>query len=269
MTQNQILQPIIKEGDVFDLSKLVLTQKFTEPPNRYSAAGLIKKMEELGIGRPSTYASIISTLVDRAYVEQGASNMKPTLLGKQVAKILTDNFDEATSSAMTAQMEDNLDQISRGESNYEKVLNDFWWGFKSEVESKSIVLKDNSAQYRAVETDLKCPTCDSAMALRLGRFGEYYQCAEVHEHQFIKNFREYEAALAESKIKYHDQTIGKNCEVCGVPMIVRVSKGGLKPYIACPEYRVGNKHTITNIEFDENDPNAKIGKKPRRFFKKK
>ena len=269
MPQNVSVQPIIEEGDIFDLTQLILTQKFTEPPNRYSAAGLIKKLEELGIGRPSTYANIISTLGDRKYVESVTGSMKPTLLGMQVARLLTDNFDESTSSHLTAEMEENLDKISRGESDYETVLNDFWWEFKNEVETKSENLKEDKSKYRSIETDVKCPTCDSQMELKIGRFGEYFQCVVTHEHQFPKNFKEYEAALKDALVKYQDQTSGKVCVVCGQGLIVRVSKASLKPYIACKEYRVGNKHTITNIDFPEGDPNASKGKRVSKFPLKK
>lgn len=254
----------LQEGQKLDLMGLILKQKFTQPPGRYSAASLVRKMEELGIGRPSTYASIISTLQDRQYVD-GGNSMKPTTLGRQVNMILKENFEEVTSSEMTATMEDNLDKISMGEAGYEKVLGDFWYRFKDEVETKSKKLSLEKEKYRSLETDVRCPTCDSEMELKSGRFGEYFQCKTHHEHQFPKNFREYAIALEQARIQYQSEAIGKKCEVCGQDLIVRVSKSSLKPYIACPEYRVGNKHTVVSI--GGQSKSKPTGKK--RFIKKR
>lgn len=256
----------IKKGDVFDLREIILTQKFTEPPSRYSEAGLIKKLEEIGLGRPSTYASIISTLYDRGYLENSKGSMKPSTLGMQVAKLLGENFDRYTSQELTSQMEKDLDEIADGKMTYLDTLNQFWWDFNKEVDDTTITLKQNSTNYRSIESDVECPTCSSKTELKLGRFGEYYQCLVEQKHQFPKNFREYAVALLENTAKYENQTEGKKCTECDKDMIVRVAKSSLKPYIACPEYRVGNKHTITNIV----DPENKIltQKSPRTFGKK-
>ncbi len=237
------------EGEKQYLKNLLYTQKFTKPPARYSAASLIKKMEELGIGRPSTYASIISTLQDRLYVENQQNVLHPLALGLKIDDLLSENFTEVTSSDMTAKMEENLDGISRGEKGYEEVLNDFWQNFKAEVESKVGQITQKRSQYTSMDTDVKCPVDGSGMELKLGRFGDYYQCSEHKEHQFPKNFREYEVALKEAQAKYADQVKGKKCEVCAKDLIVRVSKSTLNPYIACPEYQVGNKHTVLSVSF--------------------
>jgi DNA topoisomerase I len=243
----------IKQGQILNLQHLILEQSFTKPPNRYSQASLVKKMEELGIGRPSTFASIISTLQDREYVENlsasGSNQMKPTTLGRKIYELLKDNFKEITSSDMTAQMEENLDKISLGEEKYEEMLSDFWWDFKKEVESKSALISDNRDKYKSSASDVICPTCGGSTELKLGRYGEYFQCQAHKEHQFPKNFREYEKALVESKVQFASQAVGKKCEVCGKDLIVRVSKSSLNPYIACPDYQVGNKHTVTAVNF--------------------
>jgi DNA topoisomerase I len=241
----------LKVGDQLDLSKLIYTQKFTQPPSRYSAASLIKKLEEQGIGRPSTYATIISTLQDRGYVEGKGNSMKPTTLGMKVSKLLKENFTDVTGSTMTAEMEDNLDKIAGGDKTYIDVLKSFWGEFKEEIETKTPGLKENRTKYKTSETDILCPKCGSQMELKIGRFGEYYQCLAFREHQFPKNFREYEKALAEAQAKYTHQAEGKKCEVCGKDLIVRASKSSLKPYIACPEYKVGNKHTVMNIDLKD------------------
>lgn len=240
-------------NQVVYLGNMVYTQHFTKPPSRYSQASLVKKLEELGIGRPSTFASIISTLQDREYVESkavtGTNQMIPTSLGRKIYELLKENFSKVTSSELTAQMEDNLDRISRGEEDYEKMLDDFWWEFKKDVESKSANINENKDKYKTSATDELCPECGSAMELKIGRFGEYFQCQNVKEHQFPKNYKEYNVAIEEARVKYAPQADGKKCEECGKPMIVRVSKSSLNPYIACPEYKVGNKHTVTAVNF--------------------
>ena len=237
------------KGQKLFLQEIYYIQKFTKPPNRYSPASLIKKLEELGIGRPSTYATIISTLQDREYVNMEKNSMHPTSLGLKINDLLTDNFELVTSAKLTARMEDNLDEISHGKKEYQEVLGDFWKDFKQTVEEKSGLISKDKNKYKSSSTDIPCPTCGSEMELKIGRFGEYYQCLKHKEHIFAKNFREYEAALKVAKEKYASQAEGKTCEVCGKPLIVRVSKSSLKPYISCPDYKVGNKHTVLPINF--------------------
>lgn len=239
----------LEVGQVLFLQELLYLQKFTSPPSRYSPASLIKKLEELGIGRPSTYASIISTLQDREYVENKQNVMYPSTLGMKINDLLTDNFAEITGSAMTAQMEDNLDQISRGEKEYKQVLSEFWWPFKKEVEEKSGIINENKEKYKSTETDVLDPKHGDLMVLKIGRFGEYFQNPNHPESIYPKNFREYEVAINEARVTYADQTKGKKCEICKKDLIVRVSKASLKPYIACPDYKVGNKHTVMAVNF--------------------
>ena len=239
----------LQEGASIYLQELFYHQKFTKPPARYSAASLIKKLEELGIGRPSTYASIISTLQDRGYVESASKSMEPTTLGLTIAKLLSENFERITDQRFTANMEDNLDGISKGEQTYEEVLSKFWDSFASEVETKLVDLKGKREDYTSTSTDEKCPKCGGEMKERIGRFGQYYQCQQDKSHMFALNYKEYEATLQESLVLFGPQTEGKTCEVCEKGLIVRVSKNTLNPYIACPTYKVGNKHTVTNVHY--------------------
>jgi DNA topoisomerase I len=252
LTPERILKKIditVKVGEQITLEQVVYDQHFTSPPSRYSAASLVKKLEELGIGRPSTYASIISTLQDREYVETGTSSMKPSTLGLKIEEILTQNFARITGSELTSKMEEELDEISRGEKDYIEVLKEFWYPFKEEVDSKSKDIIANKEQYRSSQSDVACPTCEGKMELKIGRFGEYFQCETFPEHKFQKNFREYEAALIEAHKNFDSQAEGRECEECHKPLIIRVSKASLNTYIACPDYQVGNKHTVTSINF--------------------
>ena len=252
---------LLKEGQSLFLENILAFQKNTRPPSRYSPASLIKHLEEAGIGRPSTYATIISTLQDREYVVIENNSMKPTPLGRKIDKLLFENFKEVTSSELTAEMEDSLDDISNGEKQYAQVLSDFWFPFKKEVEEKSAVIKEQKDDYRSSQTDVACPTCNSEMTLKIGRFGEYFQCKEHAEHQFPKNFREYAIALDEAREKYNSQLNGRVCAVCSKPLIIRVSKASLKTYIACPDYQVGNNHTVLPISLGECPRCALAGRK--------
>jgi DNA topoisomerase I len=238
------------KGASTSLNQLNQFQKFTTPPSRYSQASLIKELEELGIGRPSTYASIIATIQDREYVEKGAS-MKPTPLGMKIAELLDSLLPNLTSSTLTADMEDRLDQIANGKAEYIATLNHFWLPLKAKVDGEMKDVINIRQQFSTMETDEKCPTCNSDMELKIGRFGDYLQCKEVKEHRFAKNYKEYNLALAEATNLYNEQTKGKKCEVCGKDLIVRVSKSTLNPYIACPDYTVGNKHSITSVNFGD------------------
>lgn len=240
---------VFKLNSTFDLEQLFAIQSFTEPPSRYSPASLVKKLEELGIGRPSTYASIISTLQDRRYVEEGKGSMQPTNLGMRVNDLLTDNFMDVTGSDLTARMEDDLDHIASGDKQYLEVVSPFWNNLKTEVESKFGDIKSKSQEYRTTETDQKCFICGAEMTQKLGRFGEYYQCSEHKEHLFPLNYLAHKAALEEAQIKFKAQLNGKTCTECQKPLVVRVSKAALKPYIACAEYKVGNKHSVMDISF--------------------
>ncbi|GAB4146328.1 MAG: type I DNA topoisomerase [Patescibacteria group bacterium] len=252
----------IAKDQKIHLADLLFHQSFTKPPSRYSQASLIKKLEELGIGRPSTFATIISTLQERQYVEVGnGSQMKPTTLGRKINQLLKENFSEVTSSELTAEMEEELDKISRGETEYRQMLGDFWWDFKKNVESKSAVITENRDAYKTSQSDVKCPTCNGSMELKLGRFGEYFQCVEHKEHQFPKNFKEYEETLVKARTDYASQAEGKKCTECGKDLIVRVSKSSLNPYIACPDYQVGNKHTVMPINYGPCPKCAEEGRK--------
>jgi DNA topoisomerase I len=250
-----------KKDETLFLQEVFYFQKFTKPPSRFSPASLIKKLEDLGVGRPSTYASIISTLQDREYVETKQNVMYPSSLGMKINDLLTENFSLVTSPELTAKMEEQLDEVSRGEKDYKAVLNDFWWGFKQDVETKSGIITQDKNKYKSSSTDVKCPTCQSEMELRIGRFGEYYQCLTHKEHIFAKNFREYEVALKEAREKFADQVKGKACDLCGKDLIVRVSKSSLKPYLACAEYKVGNKHTVMPVNFGPCPKCAEEGRK--------
>ena len=171
-SKESILPPL-KQGDSVDLSEIRLEQHFTEPPPRYSEATLVKTLEEYGIGRPSTYASIITTLLDREYVELESRRFHPTDVGRVVARFLTQHFTQYVDYDFTAQLEDSLDQISRGEIEWLPLMQDFWHTFKNLVDDKmETVSRDEAIQARQLGTDEKS---GKPITVRMGRYGPFVQ----------------------------------------------------------------------------------------------
>jgi DNA topoisomerase-1 len=171
-TRENILPPL-KEGDRVDLKEIRLEQHFTEPPPRYSEATLVKTLEEYGIGRPSTYASIITTLLDREYVELENKRFHPTDVGRVVAKFLIQHFSRYVDYDFTAKLEDTLDEISRGESDWLPLMQDFWTRFKSLIDEKmESVSRDEAIQSRQLGTDEKS---GKPITVRMGRYGPFVQ----------------------------------------------------------------------------------------------
>ena len=171
-TKENILPPL-KQGDSVDLKQIRLEQHFTEPPPRYSEATLVKTLEEYGIGRPSTYASIITTLVDREYVELENKRFHPTDVGRVVARFLIQHFSRYVDYDFTAQLEDTLDEISRGEKEWLPLMQEFWSTFKSLVDEKmETVSRDEAIQSRQLGTDEKS---GKPISVRMGRYGPFVQ----------------------------------------------------------------------------------------------
>jgi DNA topoisomerase-1 len=167
------LLPPMQEGDQVDLQEIRLEQHFTEPPPRFSEASLVKTLEEYGIGRPSTYASIITTLVDREYVELESKRFHPTDVGRVVARFLTQHFPKYVDYDFTADLEDSLDQISRGEKEWLPLMEEFWTTFKAQVDDKmENVSRDEAIQARQLGTDEKT---GKPISVRMGRYGPFVQ----------------------------------------------------------------------------------------------
>jgi len=167
--------PEVKAGEKLKLLNLIKEEKFTEPPNRYSEAGLIKELEARDIGRPSTYASIIKTLEDREYVRKENKTLFPTDVGEVVSDFLEKYFMSYISDSFTAEMEDELDEISRGEREYEKTLKDFYGPFSKDVKAKEKLEK--ATNLGDAPENIKCPKCDDKMIIKLSRGGKFYSCA--------------------------------------------------------------------------------------------
>lgn len=166
--------PALTIGEALSLVSLEDIAKQTEPPNRYSEAGLIKELEARGIGRPSTYASIMKTIEDRGYVEKVGRSLKPTDTGEVVSSFLEQNFMEYISDTFTADMEDKLDDVANGDLKYKKLLTDFYKPFLKEVKEKQKL--DKATTLEKADPKFKCPKCGSSMIVKLGRGGKFLSC---------------------------------------------------------------------------------------------
>ncbi len=171
--QKENILPPLQKGDQVTLKEIRLEQHFTEPPPRFSEASLVKTLEEYGIGRPSTYASIITTLLDRDYVELESKRFHPTDVGRVVNKFLTQHFTRYVDYDFTANLEDTLDEISRGESEWLPLMQSFWTSFKDLVDDKmESVSRDEALQSRELGTD---PATGKPVSVRMGRYGPFVQ----------------------------------------------------------------------------------------------
>ena len=220
--------PEVKKDEKLKLLELISEEKFTEPPNRYSEAGLVKELEARGIGRPSTYASIMKTLEERNYVRKEGRTLFPTDTGEVVSDFLENNFAQYISDTFTAEMEDELDEISRGEREYEKTLREFYNPFIKEVKSKEKLEKATNLG-DAPET-IKCPKCGSRMIIKLSRNGKFYSCSRYPECDGALKLDGTEMA--------GPKETGESCPECGEKeggkLVVREGRFG--SFISCSRY---------------------------------
>jgi len=171
--------PHLEEGVALTRGEIVSEEKATTPPNRYTEAGLVKELEKRGIGRPSTYASIMKNLVDRAYVEKQGKTLIPTATGDVVSTFLENNFAQYISDSFTSEMEDELDEIATGEREYGKTLKDFYTGFQKDVKAKENVEK--LTNLGPAPEEFTCPLCKAPMEYKLGRGGKFMSCTRYPE----------------------------------------------------------------------------------------
>jgi DNA topoisomerase-1 len=225
--KDKILPPM-QEGDVVKLKDIICDQHFTEPPPRYSEASLVKVLEEHGIGRPSTYASIISTLQHREYAYLEQKRFYPTDIGRIVNKFLTKYFAHYVDYDFTAKMEDELDDISRGEAVWVPLLESFWTEFKSKVDhvDETVQRKDVTQE----ELKEKCPKCGKKLSIRLGRGGRFIGCTGFPECDYTRSLED-DAKTAAKEMKVVE---GRTCPKCDSPLIIRHGRYG--KFIGCSGY---------------------------------
>ncbi len=186
--------PVLETGEVLDVQKIFGDQHFTEPPPRYGEASLVKTLEEYGIGRPSTYASIISTLQDREYVILDKKRFTPTDVGRVVNKFLTEHFTRYVDYDFTAKLENQLDSVAEGELEWVPLLDEFWQGFNQQILAKANI---DRADMTHELTGEDCPKCGKPLSKRLGKFGMFIGCTAYPECDYIRNLNTNGDARAE------------------------------------------------------------------------
>ncbi len=219
--------PPLKEGETVELLAVRAEQHFTEPPPRYSEATLVKSLEELGIGRPSTYASIIATLQQREYVELDNKRFKPTDVGRVVSRFLTDHFNRYVDYGFTANLEDELDAVSRGEKDWIPVMQAFWDPFHTLVENKEQTVNRKDVTHEAL--DEVCPKCGKPLSIRLGRRGRFVGCTTYPECDYTRNLNEEAQEPAEPEV-----VEGRVCPNCQSPLHIKQGRYGR--FIGCAAY---------------------------------
>ena len=216
--EDQIL-PSLKEGEKVAATKIWFEESETNPPPRYSEASLVSSLEKQGIGRPSTYAPIISTIQIRQYVEKDEGKFKPTTLGKAANEFLVKNFAEVLSLPFTAGMEENLDKIAAGKLDWKKMMKTFWERFEKEVK-----VAEADAERVKIETEKlgeKCPECkEGDLVIRLGKFGKFVSCSRFPECKYTRQYQE---------------GAGFECPTCGAPVVIKRTRTGKKFY-GCSKY---------------------------------
>jgi DNA topoisomerase-1 len=201
------LLPHLEKGDELNLLELFPEQHFTQPPPRFTEATLVKTLEQWGIGRPSTYAPILSTIQEREYVTKTKGRFQPSELGCVVNDLLVKHFSDIVDIEFTARMEKELDEIANENRDWVSVVQDFYTPFKKSLTNASEVMERVKLADELVEET--CPQCDKPLAIKMGRFGKFLACSGYPECKFTKPYQ----------IK-----IGVNCPECGSEMIQRLSK---------------------------------------------
>jgi DNA topoisomerase-1 len=216
--------PALAEGDRLTLKAVRPEQKFTQPPPRFSEATLVKELEENGIGRPSTYASIIGVLQDREYVNKIEGRFKPTALGRIITDLLTQSFDDIIDVDYTRSLEEDLDKIEQGKGNYERMLGEFYKKFKKDLSRAGKQMIDLK---KGIEIGEACEKCGSPMLKRVGKFGPFIACSGYPE---CTNTREIETQEAQTEGEEEIEP----CENCGREMVVK--RGRFGQFLACTGY---------------------------------
>jgi DNA topoisomerase-1 len=224
---NKALLPLVTEGEVLRLETLRPEQHFTEPPPRYTEATLVKELEEKGIGRPSTYASIISTIVDREYVTKDQGRFAPTMLGEKVSVLLVKSFEDIFDVGFTARMEEELDEIEEGKIPWKRSVKEFYGRFEQDLEQA----KGEMESYKAgIPTGQKCEKCGQGELLeRISRHGFFLGCSRYPDCDFIRDLSpELPSQDADGEVKI------ETCDNCGRDMVIKRGRWGA--FLACTGY---------------------------------
>ncbi|OGP91205.1 MAG: DNA topoisomerase I [Deltaproteobacteria bacterium RBG_16_48_10] len=215
--------PVLSEGELLALLGLTPKQHFTQPPYRFSEATLIKELEEKGIGRPSTYATILSTIKEKEYVKLEKGKFFPTELGCLVNDLLVVNFPDIFDIEFTAQMEENLDEIEEGDKGWVDTLKEFYQPFEKDLAMAKVSMRD--VKKELIPTDILCERCGSKMVKRWGKRGYFLACSSYPKCRYTREVEENGGNQVDN---------GAPCEKCGGPMVVKNGKFGR--FLACSNY---------------------------------
>jgi DNA topoisomerase-1 len=220
------LLPELKKGQELDLKELVPTQHFTQPPPRFSEATLVKTLEEHGIGRPSTYANIINTLIVRKYVHLDNRRFIPDDVGMIVSKLLSDHFKMYVDYEFTANLEEELDSIAHGKKKWIPFIKKFWKPFIAKLNEKHASIK--KSDITSEDTDKDCPECKAKLKIKLGKTGKFYGCSNFPECRYTAPLND-----SDPQEKVNEVTDEK-CPKCGKPMVIKVGRFG--KFLGCSGY---------------------------------
>lgn len=215
--------PNLEEGKNINIKKILEKQNFTNPPAKYNEASLVKTMEELGIGRPSTYAPTVSTILNRGYVVKNEGVFNITDIGEIVTELLIEHFSSIINDKFTADLENKLDEVESGNFRWQKVIEGFYTEF-----DKALIAADKNIEKIEIEeevTDIICEKCGTNMVIKKGRFGKFLACPNYPE---CKNTKPYDSETGEAKVSDVD------CDKCGARMVIK--KGRYGEFLACPNY---------------------------------
>ena len=233
--QRNIRLPDVKEGQSVRLCGTDPTKHFTEPPARYNDASLIKFLEEKGIGRPSTFATIITTIIARNYVKREGKSLVPTPTGELTNKLMKESFPDIVDYTFTAQMETKLDNIENGDITMNDVLSEFWGGFESELTKASDKMETEELEIPVEETDIICDKCGRKMVIKNGRYGKFAACPAYPQCKNTKPLVKEKETGDEGEAEEKKLVIADfKCEKCGSDMIQRTGRFG--SFFACVRY---------------------------------
>ncbi len=295
--------PDLQAGDQANAVKIEKEQHFTQPPARYTEATLVKAMEEKGVGRPSTYASIVSTIQDREYVSKSEKRLAPTALGEVVTGLMMERFNDVIDVEFTANMENQLDAVEAGKRNWKEVLAQFYQGFHQEMVDAEAALEGTRIKVPDEQTDEICELCGRNMVIKMGRFGKFLACpgwpeckntkplvermpgrcpkcgSAILKRKSKRGFAYYACERgAECGFMTWDVPTAQDCEVCGQTLFKKSGRGRMKPFCineACknflPEDKRGyhKKKQDSAEEKTEEKPAEKKPKKAKRPARKK
>ncbi len=236
--------PPLQEKEPLNLLELIPKQHFTQPLPRYTEATLVKTLEEKGIGRPSTYAAIITTIQDRNYVKLQEKKFYPTELGKLVTDLLIKSFPDILNAGFTAQLEEKLDKIEEGELIWTNVLNEFYTPFKDSLAKAKEAMTNVKKQQEEI-TSILCEKCGQPMVIKQGRFGKFLSCSGYPKCRNLKKIEKKENGEIQIKEEEKTEVV---CEKCGKPMVIKQGRYG--KFLSCSGYP--KCRNLKNIEKKEN-----------------